>query len=150
MYRSLFSREVFPRDLFAELERWQREAQQLFETGSSIRGIGRGGFPALNIGSTPESIELYAFVPGLDPAALEINVEKGVLTIAGERSTDVPEPGNGATVHINERFAGRFRRVISLPDDADPNGITAECRDGVVHISVKRLAAVQPRRISIQ
>lgn len=150
MYRSLFSRDIFPRDLFAELERWQRDTQQLQETGSSIRGLGRSGFPALNVGSTPQSIELYAFVPGVNPASLEVHLEKGVLTIAGERASDVPERGNGATVHINERFAGRFRRVVSLPDDADPNGISAECRDGVVHISVKRLAAVQPRRISIQ
>jgi len=64
--------------------------------------------------------------------------------------SDIPERGNGATVHINERFAGRFRRVVSLPDDADANGISADYRDGVVHISVKRIAAVQPRRISIQ
>ena len=50
MYRSLF-----PRDLFAELDRLQREMQQVFDLSPSIRGFGRGGFPALNIGSTPTS-----------------------------------------------------------------------------------------------
>jgi HSP20 family protein len=54
-------------------------------------------------------------------------------------------------VHINERFAGRFRRVMSLPDDdIDPSGVSAEYRDGVLHISVKRRQAPQPRRISVQ
>ena len=63
MYSSLF-----PRDLFAEVERLQREMQQAFDTVSpSIRGFARG-YPALNVGSTPTSVEVYAFAPGIDPA----------------------------------------------------------------------------------
>ena len=50
MVRSLFSR-----DLFAELDRLQREVQQAFELTPSIRGFGRSGFPALNVGTTPQS-----------------------------------------------------------------------------------------------
>ncbi len=145
MYRSLF-----PSDLVAEMNRWQRELQQVLDTGVSIRGRGRGGFPALNIGSTPQSVELYAFVPGLDPAGLEVNLEKGVLTISGRRAADIPSAQNGASVHVNERFAGSFRRVVSLAEDLDPNGIAAHYRDGVLHISIKRREAVQPRRIAIQ
>lgn len=145
MYRSMF-----PRDLFNEMARFQREIQQAFDIEPSIRGIGRGGFPALNVGSTPQSVELYAFAPGLDPASIEVNLERGVLTISGERTDDLSTQEAKATVHINERFAGRFRRVISLPDDIDPDGVTAQYRDGVLHIGVKRREAVQPRRISVQ
>lgn len=139
-------RSMFPQDIFAEMERLQRA----FEAGPSIRGFERGGFPALNIGNTPHSLELYAFAPGLDPASIELNLERGVLTIAAERAVDLPGQENGATVHINERFTGRFRRVMSLPDDVDPNGVSAEYRDGVLHISVKRLEPTQPRRIPVQ
>jgi len=146
MYRTLF-----PRDVFAELDRLQREMQEVFETGPSIRGVGRGGFPAVNIGSTPQSLELYAFAPGLDPSSIDVHLERGVLTIAGERAADLPAQDEKASVHINERFAGRFRRVVSLPeDDVNPSGVTAEYRDGVLHVSVKRRQAPQPRRISIQ
>ena len=144
MYRSLF-----PRDIFSELVRLQREMQQGLETEPSIRGMARGGFPALNVGGTPQSVELYAFAPGLDPASIEVNLERGVLTISGERAADVPAREEKAAVHINERFAGRFRRVVSLPDDLDPNGVSAEYRDGVLHISLKRHEAAQPRRIAI-
>lgn len=144
MYRSLF-----PRDIFSELVRLQREMQQGLETEPSIRGMARGGFPALNVGGTPQSVELYAFAPGLDPASIEVNLERGVLTISGERAADVPAREGKAAVHINERFAGRFRRVVSLPDDLDPNGVSAEYRDGVLHISLKRHEAAQPRRIAI-
>lgn len=142
MYRSLF-----PRDLFAELDRLQREMQQAYEFSPSIRGVARGGFPAMNVGSTPRSVEIYAFAPGVDPASIDVQLEKGVLTIAGERKAE-PVPDKAA-VHIDERFAGRFRRVVTLPDDVDPNAVSAKYRDGVLHISVQRRAAAQPRRISI-
>ncbi len=145
MYRSLF-----PRDVFAELDRLQREMQEAFAFSPSIRGFGRGGFPALNVGSTPQSVEIYAFAPGLDPAAVEIHLERGVLSLSGERKSTLAAANEKTIAHINERFAGRFRRVVSLPDDIDPNAVTATYRDGVLHVSVKRRESAQPRRISIQ
>lgn len=146
MYRSMF-----PRDLFAEFDRLQREIQQAFDDVPNIRGTGAGSFPALNVGRTPQSIELYAFVPGLDPQSIEVNLERSILTIAGERQADVPPRDERASLHINERFAGRFRRVISLPEeDVNPDGVSAQYRDGVLQISVKRREAPQSRRIAVQ
>jgi HSP20 family protein len=145
MYRSLF-----PRDLFAEVDRLQREMQQAFDTVSpSIRGFARG-YPALNVGSTPASVEIYAFAPGVDPAKVEVRLERGVLTIEGERATALRAGDAKATAHITERFEGRFRRVVSLPDDVDPAAVDASYRDGVLHVSVKRRESAQPRRIEVQ
>ncbi|WHZ11738.1 MAG: Molecular chaperone (small heat shock protein) [Burkholderiaceae bacterium] len=144
MYRSLF-----PRDLFAEVDRLQREMQQAFDLSPSIRGLGRGGFPALNVGGTPQTVEIYAFAPGIDPATLDIQLDRGLLTISGERPSALPDDAS-ATVHINERFAGSFRRMLTLPEDADPDAIKADYRDGIVHITVQRRASSQPRRITIQ
>ena len=143
MYRS-----VFPRDVLAELDRLQREMQQAFHISPSIRGIARGGFPAMNVGGTPQSVELYAFAPGIDPKTLDVQIEKGVLTVAGERQRQTP--GEDATVHIDERFEGRFRRVVTLPDDIDPNAVDAKYTDGVLRISIGRKQSAQPRRITIQ
>lgn len=140
----------FPRDVLAELDRLQRDVQQSFEISPNIRGLGRGTYPALNVGGTPQSVEIYAFTPGLDPATLEVNLDRGVLTIAGERKATLPAQDAKTTVHIHERFDGRFRRVMTLPDDADPSGVSASCRDGILHISVKRREATQPRRINVQ
>jgi HSP20 family protein len=145
----MLHRSMFPRDIFSEMDRLQRELQQVFEVGPSIRGIGRGGFPALNIGSTPKSVELYAFVPGLDPSSIEVNLERGVLTISGERPDDLSSQEQKANVHINERFSGQFRRVVGLPEEVDPDGVSANYREGVLHVSVKRREEVQPRRISV-
>ena len=139
---------LFPRDLFAELDRLQRQVQQAFEFSPSIRGFARGGFPALNVANTPQSAEIYAFAPGLDPATIHVQLERGVLSVSGERKRDLPEKA-GASVHLNERFAGRFHRVVTLSDDLDPNEVQARYRDGVLHVSIQRQKAAQPRRIEI-
>jgi HSP20 family protein len=146
----MMHRTPFSRDLFAELDRLQREMRQAFDLSPSIRGATRGGFPAMNVGGTPASVEIYAFAPGVDPAAIEVQIEKGVLTIAGERKVELPPQDAKAAVHIDERFAGRFRRVVTLPDDIDANAVEAKYRDGVLHISIRRREAARPRRISIQ
>lgn len=147
MYRSLF-----PRDLFTEFDRLQREVASLCDPSPAIRGLGRGGYPALNIGSTPQSVEIFAFAPGLDPTAIEVGLDRGVLTLSGERKATL---GNGSgdaktTRHLDERFAGRFRRVVSLPEDIDPDAVAARCNDGVLHISIKRRESTLPRRINVQ
>ncbi len=142
-------RSLFPRDIFSELDRLQREMAQVFDTSPSIRGFGRGGFPALNIGGTQHSVEIYAFAPGLNPAKIDVNIDRGVLTIEGERDSDLPGDEKSA-VHINERFAGRFRRVVSLPDDVDPNAVEANYRDGVLRLSIRRRESALPRRIEVK
>jgi len=145
----MFYRTMFPRDFFAELDRLQRAMQHTDDLSPSIRGNGRGGFPAINVGSTATSIEVYAFAPGVDPATIEVQLEKGVLTIAGERRIEYPAGNEKSAVHIDERYAGSFRRVVNLPDDIDAENVSARYRDGVLHIAIPRRAAAQPRRISI-
>lgn len=144
MYRSLF-----PRDMFAEIDRLQREMQQAFDLSPSIRGIGRQGFPALNVGHTPQAVEVYAFAPGVDPSSIEVQFERGLLSLSGERASSLPESESKAAVHVNERFHGRFRRVLTLPDDADPDRIDARMADGVLRVTIPRRALAQPRRIDV-
>jgi len=147
MYRSVFS---VPGDVFAEFDRMQRNLQQLFDYPASIRSTGRGAFPPVNVATTAESVEIDAFAPGVDPAKFQVTLDRGVLTISGERSSDVRPKDERTTVYAHERFAGSFKRVVSLPDDVDPTHVEAAYRDGVLHITVKRRGASQPRRIAIQ
>ncbi|MCH7343209.1 Hsp20/alpha crystallin family protein [Pelomonas sp. CA6] len=146
MYRSLF-----PRDLFAELDRLQRDAGSLFDLSPSIRGSSRGAYPALNVGSSAEAVEVYAFAPGLDPASISVDLERGVLSLSGERAAALPAGEDaGTSLHQNERFSGRFRRVVSLPDDIDADSVNASYRDGVLRVSIRRRAPQQARRINVQ
>jgi len=101
------------------------------------------------MGSTPEAVEIYAFAPGIDPGKLEVSVDRNLLTIAGERQPSLPEESDKVSVYAAERFTGAFRRVISLPEDADASRIAANYRDGVLRIAVPRREAAKPRRIEV-
>ena len=150
MYESLLR---FPGDVLGEFERMQREMEQVFGGVGrpvSIRALGRGAFPAITIGNRPDAIEVWALAPGIDPSKLEISIDRGLLTIAGERSADVPAETDKVNVYAKERFAGAFKRVISLPEDADPARVAAQYRDGVLRITANRREEAKPRRIEIQ
>ncbi len=99
-------------------------------------------------GRHAKTIEIYVFAPGVDPATLEVQLERGLLSVASERKSSLPESDAKTAVHINERFEGRFRRVITLPEDADPEQVEAKLHDGVLRITVQRRASAQPRRIA--
>ena len=150
MYESLLN---FPGGLLSEFERLQQELQQEFANlgrPGSIRALASGAFPALNVGSTPSAIEIYAFAPGLDAAKLDVQIDHGLLSISGERESALPPDNGSLSTYANERFAGRFKRTISLPSDADPDKVQAQYRNGVLHITVARQESAQPKRISIQ
>ena len=150
MYPSLMR---FPGDLFTEFDTLQRQVEQLMglrSWPSSIRAADRGAFPAINMGTTTDAVEIYAFAPGIDFSKLEVSVDKGLLTIAGERANDLPEKGDKLSVYARERFAGTFKRVVSLPDDVDTARVEASYRNGILRISIPKAEASKPRRIEVK
>jgi HSP20 family protein len=148
----MFASMMYP-NAFGDFDRLRRELDDLFGmTGlpTSIRSAAPGAFPALNIGNTPTSVEIYAFAPGIDPKQIDVTIDRGVMTISGERASVLPNEDARVNVYGNERFAGRFRRAISLPDDIDPSKVDATYRDGVLRVSVARRESALPKRITVQ
>lgn len=143
-----------PTELFAGLDELQRQFDELFsgrQWPSSIRSVGRSGFPAINMGVTPESVEVFAFVPGIDARELAVTLDKGLLTLTGQRKNTLPKEGDPkVNVYARERSTGPFRRVINLPDDVDPERVSASYRDGVLRVSIQKREASKPRRIDVQ
>ena len=144
MYGSLFN---FSDNLFNDLEQLQRQLHGR-SIVSNIRPVARDTFPAINLGSTTNSVEVFAFVPGVDAASLDIQLDKTLLTLSGERQLDLPEDDK-ATVYAQERFSGKFKRVVTLPEDIDVNNVKANCKDGILHISILRREETLPKRIEI-
>ena len=140
-------------DLFADFGDLQRQVEQLFGAlglPSSIRAVRRGAFPAINMGTTDEAVEIYALAPGIDPAKLDVSIAEGLLTIAGERKNDVPEERDKLSVYARERFTGSFKRVMSLPEDVDAAQVNATYRNGVLRIVIPKRESSKPRRIEVQ
>ena len=103
--------------------------------------------PAADVLELEDRFLLRADLPGVDPKTIDVNMEKGLLTISGERQGFADED-NAVTRHI-ERGRGRFHRRFSLPDSADAESITARSANGVLEITIPKLARVQARRITV-
>ncbi|RTZ66982.1 MAG: Hsp20/alpha crystallin family protein [Aquificaceae bacterium] len=104
-------------------------------------------YPQVNMGVTDKSVEVYLFVPGMDASALDVSLEKNLLSVTAKRETVTPEDED--TMQRQERFSGQFKRVITLPEDVDPNKTDAVYKDGVLHISIAKREESQPRKIQV-
>jgi HSP20 family protein len=136
-------------DLFNQFSRLQNDLQQFWgvpTAPASIRAVARGSYPAINIGATANSAEIYVFAAGLDQSSIDLSVQRNLLTISGAVAAAQPE---GANAYLKERHVGPFRRVVSLPEDVDPDTASANYSNGVLHISVQRKAEARPRKIQV-
>lgn len=150
MYESILNS---PDGLFGHFERLRRELDDVFGVPGmpgSIRSVAPGSVPAINVGRTAQSIEVYAFAPGLDPSKIDVTLDRGVLRLSGERAPAIPRSETGVQVYARERGVGSFTRAVSLPDDIDPAQVQANYRDGVLQVSIARHEAAQPKRITVQ
>jgi HSP20 family protein len=136
--------------LFEEFRRLQDDLEGLYgrwPLPSGIRSVARGTYPPINVGATPEQVDVYVFAPGLDSKTLDISLQQNLLTISGERRAPVKEEVN---YYRKERYDGDFRRLVTLPDDVDPDRVEARYRDGVLEIHIKRREATRPRQIEVK
>ena len=103
--------------------------------------------PRVDIKEEADRVLLYADIPGVDPQDIEVQMDRGLLTIKGERREE--------KVHETERYSrierrhGLFHRRFALPDSADPDGITASGHNGVLTISIPKRPESTPRRIQV-
>lgn len=103
--------------------------------------------PAVDIEEYADKFVLYADVPGIDPATIEVTLEKGVLTLEGSRPQPVEQ--KGVERRRVERAAGRFHRRFALPDTVDSDAVSASGKNGVLEVVIPKRAQVQPRRITV-
>jgi HSP20 family protein len=136
--------------LFDEFSRLEEQMDEMFGRWpwpAGIRSVARGTYPPINVGGTPEEVDVYLFAAGLDPDTLDISMQQNLLTVAGERKAPVEENVN---YYRTERFDGGFRRVITLPEDVDPDRVEARYRDGILQIRIQRREAARPRQIEVK
>ena len=138
----------FGPELFSEFDRLHRRLSHAVGGHSpSQRFTQLGAFPPINVGTTDDSIEVVAFAPGIDPSKLEVTIDKGVLTIAGERKPF--EAPADTKRHARERASGTFRRVVELSQHADPEKVQARYVDGCLLISIGKRESSKPRAITV-
>ena len=124
-----------------------RLAARRMPTGDSEAAV-TDWVPAVDIIEEKERFLLRADVPGVDPADIEVSMDAGVLSIAGHRIQE--SRSEDAGLQRMERVSGRFFRRFSLPDTADAEHIKAQCRNGILEVSIPKLPQVQARRIEVE
>ncbi|MBT8097041.1 MAG: Hsp20/alpha crystallin family protein [Woeseia sp.] len=105
--------------------------------------------PSVDINESEESFELHVDVPGIDPKDVEITLDNGVLTIAGERQYVKQEKDDSLLRRRTERAYGRFYRRFILPDTVDAEKVKASNHHGVLEITIPKQAKSMPRRIKV-
>ncbi|MBN6149336.1 Hsp20/alpha crystallin family protein [Xanthomonas sp. AmX2] len=133
---------------------FQNEMKQLFD-----RFFDQGGdtdesavvtaqwVPRVDIKEEPERFVLFADLPGIDPADIEVSMDKGILSIKGERKSE--STTDSERFSRVERRYGSFHRRFALPDSADPEQISASGRHGVLEVRIPKRPASTPRRIQV-
>ena len=103
--------------------------------------------PRVDIREEADRFVIFADIPGVEPKDIEIHMDKGVLTIKGERKAE----GRKETDRLArvERVHGTFYRRFALPDSANPESISASGRNGVLEVSIPKKPETTPRRIQV-
>ena len=105
--------------------------------------------PKLDVTSDDKAYTINAELPGVNLDNIDLQVKNGILVLSGEKKSEKTE-GDGKHQHITERSWGSFCRELSLPDDADIDNINATHKDGVLTISIPKIAAKESsKNISI-
>src|ERR1700759_4709416 len=108
--------------------------------------------PAVDVREYSDRFQLLLDVPGVEPKDVEITLDSGVLTVAGNRTeakaAAAEGPDQPQQQRIERRF-GRFHRRFILPDTADAENVNASGRNGVLEIMIPKQPKAQPRRIEV-
>ncbi len=139
------------------LRRFQDEVNRMLHDDFAVSGNLEGDrsrvatsawTPAVDVKEEAGRFVITADVPGVEPKDIDITMENGVLTIKGERRSEVKDDQEG--YKRVERVYGSFYRRFSLPDTADAEGISARSNHGVLEVTIPKKQAVQPRRIEVK
>jgi len=105
-----------------------------------------GAYP-VDIHEDENHVYVDAEMPGFKKDEIEVTLEKGVLTIAAERTVNDEQKGKS---HLNERRYTRVARRFSLPNTVSEADVQARLEDGVLHLTLNKREEVKPRRIEVQ
>jgi HSP20 family protein len=139
-----------------EIDTLQGEMNRLFasffDTPTTRNGGGnaataRRWIPAMDLVETGEHFVLKADLPGMTESDVAIEIEKNVLTISGERKTELEDKHEG--YYRVERSTGAFSRSLTLPEGIDADAVAAAFDNGVLEVRIPKPVQAQPRRVQI-
>jgi HSP20 family protein len=104
--------------------------------------------PRVDISETDEEFVIKAEIPEVKKEDVNVSMDKGVLTIQGERKQEKEEKGK--KFHRVERYYGSFVRSFTLPDNVDETKVKATFKDGMLNIRIPKTAETKPKAIEVK
>ena len=137
---------LFP-DPFGTLPSLQ-QALDTFRTSGWLQPSVSGGgtYPPLNVFRKGDDFVVITEVPGIKKSDIEVQVKGNTIRLAGIKSVTY---GEKVSLHRRERLAGRFDRAVTLPIEINPEGVKAECRDGVLALFFLCVERDKPKSIQV-
>jgi HSP20 family protein len=126
---------------FGRLANLQDELENLFE--SSLQTW----TPALDVHEDKDGYSIRVELPGMKREEIEVSIQDDALVISGERKAE--EAKEGTEVHRQERFYGKFSRVLTLPIAVAGDKVKASYKDGVLTVTLPKAEEAKPRQISV-
>jgi len=138
------------RDPWQLLDQFARDMERSLAPvrDDETRVVGSTWSPAVDIKEEADKYVLYADIPGVRAEDIEIQMDKGILTIRGERKHEAEESEEG--FHRVERSQGVFMRRFSLPDTVDAEHISATSKNGVLELVLPKAEQPKARKIEVQ
>ncbi len=133
-----------PLDALSGLQR----AMDMFRTSGWLTSgpSGGGSYPPMNVFRKGDDFIIITELPGVNKLELEVQVKGNTIRVAGTKAVNHPQK---ASVHRRERLAGRFDRAVTLPVEINPDGVKADCHDGILALFLPRAEHDKPRSIQI-
>ena len=104
--------------------------------------------PQVDVFESADAITLKVELPEVNPKNVELQIEGNALTLRGERNLENAD--NRESYHRIERSYGPFNRTFTVPSTVDTENVRAECRDGVLRITLPKKAETKPKQIKVQ
>lgn len=134
------------------MDRLHRQIDQIFgDTFAAPAATGESSvawIPTVDIHEEPDKFVVRADLPGVEPKDISITAENRVLTLRGERHFEHRENQKG--FERLERVEGSFLRRFTLPDNVQEEQIKARHVNGVLEVTIPKLPAAEPRRVSVE
>ncbi|MFQ5414817.1 MAG: Hsp20/alpha crystallin family protein [Phycisphaerae bacterium] len=142
-----------PRDFPVSLSGLQEDLNRIMERVWHA-GVSTGPFdgqawaPPVDMYETDDGYTVLVEVAGVEPAGVDVSYVGQVLTVRGDKPRPVGEGEDRRSIRSERRY-GKFQRTLDLPADSDPDRLSAECRAGVLTITIPRSEASKPKTVKV-
>lgn len=124
----------------------KRQSESSVQTREETRSNENFIRPAVNIIETEDGLVLTADIPGAIKESLDVNVEKGILTISAPAQHKL----YGTSTYQEFELVGSYYRQFAIPESLDHEKAKAEYVNGILTLRVPKAQAVKPKRIAVK